>query len=231
MFGPIKAVIFDFDGTLVDTMGSVTRGIGGAIERQLGRPIPVEDLVATFGAAPQDVFRRWLPEAQVKAAMEDWTAFEHALTPADMLPFAGVAEMLEGLKSQQVKLGIFTGRDREGTLKIAKFHKWIPEYFNEKWMVCGDDGLPTKPQPHGLQHLTKTFALDPGEILMVGDHPFDMQAGQAAGLKTAAALWDLPPGKGTDRSRFREAWTRADQTPCDMRLVGPGGLLAWLGTP
>ncbi len=228
MFGPIESVIFDFDGTLVHTMPSVVRGLKSAVELGLGHEVSESELVKTFGAAPQDVLRRWLPEEKISQSYQHWLDFEKSLTAQDMLPFAGVEEMLSQLSAQNLFIGIFTGRDRAGTLKIASHHGWQNKYWNEEKMLCGDDGLPTKPSGAALLFLLEKFQLNPDRCLMVGDHIFDMMAARAAGVKAAAALWDLPPGEGTDRSRFKAAWKKWDEVDVDLRLPEPKALMGWL---
>lgn len=228
MFGPIKAIVFDFDGTLVDTMSSVTRGLSAAVAVGRGEAVPLEELVKSFGAAPQDVLRKWMPPERVPIAFQHWLEFEKTLGPEEMKVFPEVPELLAGLKEKNIPITLFTGRDRGSALKIAKHHGWMGKYFDEAMIVCGDDGLPTKPHPAALHHLLKIFNLKAEETLMVGDHPHDMTAGRAAGCKTAAALWDLPGGMGTERSRFREAWSKWDGVGCDLRLVSPKSLLKWI---
>jgi len=228
MFGPISALVFDFDGTLVDTMGNVKIGIQRGIEHASGIQVEDEALYKTFGAAPQDVFRRWVAPDQVAAAMDFWLAFEAGLTSADIRPFPEVEEMLAYFHNQKFPMAIFTGRDRASTLRIMVAHGWLGKYFTEEKMVCGDDGIPTKPAPDALLKLSKVLGIELPRILMIGDHTHDVRAGQAAGSKTAAALWDLPPGQGTDRSRFREGWVRWDGVDVDVRLTSPMNLVNWL---
>jgi len=229
MFGPIQSVIFDFDGTLVDTMPSVIRGLGAAIEFGTGRKIPQDELLASFGSSPYEVLRKWMPEETVPRCLQLWLDFEKSLGAADITPFAEVEAMLQSLMDNNKFIAIFTGRDRAGTLKIARAHGWVGRFFTEEHLACGDDGHPAKPKPDGILKLVEKFALNKDETLMVGDHVYDMMAGRSAGVKTAAALWDLPPGKGTQRSRFREAWTKWDKVDCDLRLASPQSLMGWLG--
>jgi pyrophosphatase PpaX len=230
MFGPISNVVFDFDGTLVDTMPSVIKGLGGAIEKILGRKIPVDELLRSFGPAPQEVIRKWVPEEKVEEAFSHWVASERANGLDQCKPFIGAEALLAGLQEAQIGMGIFTGRDREGTLRIAEAQGWMGKFFVESDMVCGDDGYAAKPQPDALLALLKRKNWGAAATLMVGDHPYDMMAGKAAFTKTAAALWDLPVGQGTYRSRFKESWNRWDGVDCDLRLSSPLSLLEWFKT-
>ena len=229
MFGPIRSVIFDFDGTLVNSMPSVIKGLGEAVTHGSGKVVPTDELVKSFGPAPLDVLRLWVPAEKVESAYQHWINFERSLGPEHCVVFPGAAEMLKVLRERGLQLGVFTGRDRAGTLRIMQHHGWKDTYFSEATMACGDDGLPTKPNPDSLVHLMKKMNLDPATTLMVGDHPYDAMAGRAAGTKTAAALWDLPASSKSERARFRDGWKKWDNVPCDLRLESPGSLVEWLG--
>lgn len=228
MFGPIETVIFDFDGTLVNTMPSVIKGLQEAVAVGSGKSVPVHDLVMTFGPAPLDVLRKWVPEERLMESFQHWIQFEKQAGPEDLRPFEGVPEMLEALKKGPYVLGIFTGRDREGTLRILKHNGWLGKYFTEATIVCGDDGFPPKPQPDSLNHLLTRMQSDPKTTLMVGDHPYDMMAGRAAGTRTAAALWDAPTVTKSHRAAYREGWKKWDNVPCDLRMEKPLSLIEWL---
>lgn len=227
MFGPISSVVFDFDGTLVDTMPSVIRGLGEAVRVGTGRNIDAQELLRSFGPAPRDVLRRWMPAERVPAALQHWLDFQAALPPSALAPFPGIPEMLEALRTHGVRIAIFTGRDRASTEAILRAHGWWETYFKTDTILAGDDGLPTKPRPEGLSALLERLSFTPAQTLMVGDHPYDMQAGHAAGCKTAAALWDLPVGQGSQRSRFKEAWSKWDTVEVDLRLITPGSIAEW----
>jgi pyrophosphatase PpaX len=224
MIGPIKNIVFDFDGTLVDTMPSVIAGLTEAVRVGTGKVVSKNELVATFGGSPLTVLRHWMPEERVSEAFQAWIDFENASGPESMVPFEGVETLLKTLKKNQINIGIFTGRDRPGTVRIAKAHNWIDSFFSEECLVCGDDGFPAKPSGEALKYLLQKKNWAPSETLMVGDHPYDMQAGREAKTKVAAALWDMPKSGGTQRSRFKEAWQKWDSVDTDLRLDEPMSL-------
>ena len=228
MFGPIRTIVFDFDGTLVNTMPSVIRGLKYAIQSSTGRDIPVDELEKTFGAPPLVILNHWVGPELVLAAGKAWLDFEMGLDPSDIAPFEGVPEMLSTLHKRGVQMAILTGRDRASTLRILNAHKWFGGIFEESRVIAGDDPFAAKPSSAGLLELIRRLGAAPESTLMVGDHDYDMQAGRAAGTKTGAVLWDLPRGQGTFRSRFRAAWQRWTRQDCDVRLATPASLAEWV---
>lgn len=230
MFRPVKAVIFDMDGTLLDSMPSALRGLKESIELGLGSPIGDEDLHSTLGLAPADIIRHWIPEGgeRFEKAMAYWNQFHAALQRHDFIPFAGIPELLEYLKSKSIPIAVLTGRDREGALGFLETWGWMDKYFTEDHVIGGDElHVKPKPSPEGIFHLAKVMGVDAKEVLMVGDGRADMLAGAGAGALTAGVLWDFPPGPEPRRLKFKRLWERFDGLPCDMRLESPSSLIAW----
>jgi pyrophosphatase PpaX len=229
MFGPILTYIFDFDGTLVNSMASVVKGLQNAIEVGSGRVVSERDLIATFGVAPLAILQKWVADPdRVEMAWQAWLEFERTSGAAAFEPFEGVTDLLAEIHSRGLKMGVFTGRDRASTLRILRHHGWLNRYFTETSIICGDDGFPTKPKPEALQELMRRLGANPTTTLMTGDHEYDMQAGRAAGTKVAAALWDLPQGRASRRASYKEAWSKWDAVSLDLRLESPRSLVEWL---
>jgi phosphoglycolate phosphatase len=231
MFGPAKAIIFDMDGTLLDSMPSALRGLKEAVEVGLGHAIGDEELHKTLGMAPADIIRTWIPSEPVAydRALAYWNKFHAALTSQDYIPFFGIPELLTYLKGKDIPFALLTGRDRFGTLGFLNELGWMDTFFTEERIIAGDElHVRPKPSPEGVVHLAKVMGVEPKDVLMVGDGRADMLAGSAAGAMTAGVLWDFPPGPEPRRLKFKRLWERFDGLPCDMRLENPGALIAWL---
>jgi phosphoglycolate phosphatase-like HAD superfamily hydrolase len=229
MFGPIESVAFDFDGTLVNTMTSVARGMQKAVLAVTGKTVELDELAKTFGPAPRGVLAQWVPADRLDEALGVWLDFDGSLDKDAHEIFSGVSEMLEDLLRLKISIGLFTGRDRAGTLRILNNLQWTNRFFSEKDLVCGDDGFKAKPSGEGLLHLVKMKNWTCSKTLMVGDHKHDMMAGREAKCKTAVALWDQTFFHGTtNRGRFRESWQHWDaEQSVDLRLATPDSLAAW----
>lgn len=228
MFGPFKNIIFDLDGTLISSMRTAIKGILDSIEEGSGKKIDPQLL--PLGRTPHMIIRDFVPEAHWEKALNYWENFELNIYE-NIEIFEGVEEMLNTLKEKNVFMTIYTGRDRLGTTRILEHKKWIPQFFNEDLIRCGDDPTGHKPSPLPIEDLCKKYNLVKKETLMIGDHPVDAVAAKAAGVCFGAALWDLPGNeKQSFRSRYSEAWKRWDGLDLQLKLPTPLSLKEYFTT-
>lgn len=228
MFGPIRFIVFDLDGTLVDTMTHVIDSIVYAAKTVRGDEISREEVVREFVPSTEVILAKWFVSDEEKVrAVQAWKSYQpDGFSWAQVFP--GVEELLAALHSSGIQLALFTGRGRESALGILKEHGWLDKYFTEETIVCGDDGFGAKPSGEGIVHLLKAFDGEKKEVLVVGDHLHDLEAGRDAGIRTAAAMWDTSMAVGlNDRAKFKNQWSEMSEDLCDLRLSDPAGLLAW----
>jgi HAD superfamily hydrolase (TIGR01549 family) len=228
MFGPIKNVIFDLDGTLISSMKTAIKGILDSIESASGKKVDPELL--PLGRTPHMIIRDFVPESQWQVAFDYWEDFELNIY-ANIEVFEGSAELLDFLKKENIFMAIYTGRDRLGTTRILEHKKWIPNYFNEDLLRCGDDPTGHKPSPYPIEDLCEKYSLNKLETLMVGDNQVDAAAAKAAGVIFGAALWDLPGNENQSfRARYSESWKKWDNVAVDLRLNSPLSLKEYFQT-
>ena len=170
---PTEAVVFDLDGTLVDSLPLVLQAISYAIE-PFGPLRPTMEIFARLGGPPERFMPGLLNDPRdtpaALARMEKFHDENHHL----ILPFTGVHGMLEKLCHRDVPLAIWTGRDRE-TTDVLLEHHGLTTYFDT--VVCGDD-LPThKPDAEGLREILLRVAVRPAHALFVGDADVDVLGG------------------------------------------------------
>jgi len=172
-------VIFDLDGTLVDSLPLVLRAFAHALEPFGSRP--TMEIFARLGGPPKRIFPTLLDDVRhVPAALERLQAFnrehDHLIRP-----FEGVSIALEQLRARGALLALWTGRDRTTTDWLLREHR-LTDFFST--VVCGDD-LPThKPDPEGLREILRRLKLDADEALLVGDADVDVLGGVACGIDT-----------------------------------------------
>jgi phosphoglycolate phosphatase-like HAD superfamily hydrolase len=230
MFGPLKAVVFDLDGTLVNSMGGVMEGFRIAVAKKTGAPIDEMLFQSLLGADPLKIFKGLFPQrepAWAEELYEQWLEIEKENAKTWHQKFEGSQELLHGLRNEKIPFGLFTGRDQKSATIILESLNWWNEFFSNENSVFGDQLENPKPSGDGLRLLMDKFSWEPQHTLYVGDHPKDIQAGRDAGCRTAAVVWNFNEEEGiTPRMRFRNAWSKWDslENP-DLRLDHPLSLL------
>lgn len=194
---PYAAIIFDLDGTLANTIPTVTRLYSRVLRQYTGRQWTLAELLQYFGPPEDIIFERITNDKTLSATM---LAEYYRLCDAhgaEFKAFAGITEVLDTLRTAGVRLGVFTSGVTEAAL-IRLRHAGLRDFFEA--VIGGDQVTNYKPHPEGLQRLLDQFKVEPQAALFIGDSPLDIQAGRAAGVTTAGVLW----GTGT-----REALTAA----------------------
>lgn len=177
---PTSAVVFDLDGTLVDSLPLVLSAIAHAIE-PFGPMRPTMEIFARLGGPPERFMPGLLDDprnvAEALTRMETYHHANHHL----ISPFEDVAAMLGQLRARNIACAIWTGRDRESTNWLLAHHN-LASYFD--MVLCGDD-LPThKPDPAGLLAILRHLAIPAGETVFVGDADVDVLGGSACEVDT-----------------------------------------------
>ena len=176
---PTRAVVFDLDGTLLNSLPLVLRAFSHALEPFGGKP--TMEMFAHFGGPPEKIFQGLVSHARdVPAALTRLHEFHrdhHHLIE----PFPGAKAMLGELRSRGVALAVWTGRDRASAEHLFTLHG-LGEFFTE--VVCGDDLSSHKPDPAGLCEILSRLGLNAHEALYLGDADVDVTGGAGAGVDT-----------------------------------------------
>jgi phosphoglycolate phosphatase-like HAD superfamily hydrolase len=183
----LKGIVFDLDGTLVDSLGTTFEAFNHAIVGSGGAKHTPSEIMAHFGTGESQIFAKILGEE--KAASAYVLAREYMDRNLDRVPLhQGVGDLLEKFKSADIPISIFTGRSWETTHMILKHHSLLDRFIT---VVANDHVGQPKPSPEGLLLALSRMALLPHEVFFIGDSPVDILAGKSAGSPSIAALWDL----------------------------------------
>jgi HAD superfamily hydrolase (TIGR01509 family) len=208
----VRAVIFDLDGTLIDSMPLVLRAFAHALAPF--RPdLDENGIFLRLGGPPARTFLELTGDEEKAAeALRRYDAFGFG-NGALVAPFAGMRVFLERLRGNGLKLAIWTGRDRHTTEAIFKAHD-LAGFFSA--VVCGDDLDTHKPHPAGLREIMKQLGLRPDEALYAGDADADVLGGAEAGVRTVL----ITHGREVDTAIRLRAWGVVDTPEQAYLLLG-----------
>lgn len=174
-----RAVVFDLDGTLIDSLPLVLAAITHAIEPFGGRA--THEIFASLGGPPERFLSNLVGDARhVPAALARLESY-HRENAHLMRPYEGAVATLEQLHATGISLALWTGRDRVSTDELLRENR-MDGFFSA--VVCGDDLASHKPDPEGLQAVLQRVGVAPAEALFVGDADVDVLGGAAAGVDT-----------------------------------------------
>lgn len=184
-----RAVIFDLDGTLIDSKEIMRRAYFTAHEEVLGGEHPAppfSEYCKYLGCSFPEIMRRMgLPAERMHSVF----VRESTRMLGEIQLFDGVLKMLHDLEAAAIPLAVATGKDQARTMKILE-HLGIAGHFS---MVVGSDLVARpKPAPDMAQLIASRLNLDPSTTLFLGDAIADIQCGRAAGMVSALATWDAP---------------------------------------
>ncbi len=181
----IKGVIFDLDGTLIDSYPLTTMAFKKVLKKWGNVELTDDEIYLSFGPPEKVIFRRYVGDENLEKCYLDYVKiFEE--NSGEIKVFEGIMEVLSELKKLEFPMGIFTGRGRELSLKLLEL-KELSRFVKE--LVSSEDVPNPKPYPDGVQEVCRRLDLKPSECLHVGDSFMDIISGKRAGAITAGALW------------------------------------------
>ncbi len=179
----LKAVIFDFDGTIGDTLGLCIEAFKKVIEPLTHRTYTAEEVMATFGPNEEGTIRNVVPEhyeEALKGYIREYSVL-HNNYPG---PFPGIIDILNYLKKRGCIIALVTGKGKMSCDISLKYYK-MQDTFD--WIETGSPLGPCKPT--GIRRVLDHFQLLPKEAVYVGDVPSDITASREVGIPIISAAW------------------------------------------
>jgi phosphoglycolate phosphatase len=187
-----KAVLFDLDGTLLNTIEDLTDSMNAALAK-MGLPgRSVEECKQLVGDGLETFVRRALPpdvcdSPEAMAKLKDLMRAEYNLRKAAKTkPYEGIYELLDALNRRGISMAVLSNKPHDSTLAVMK--KYFPRW-EFRPIFGARDGIQVKPDPSGALEIARVLGLKPDEIAFVGDTNTDMQTANAAGMFAVGALW------------------------------------------
>jgi len=189
----IQAVVFDWDGTLMDSKSALIASYHQATIEVLGEPFPtrhedIEQIVQLRAKESFSIIAKGDEELYDKVAAAFHEAYKANAETTQ--PFPGTMEMLRELKAQGVKIGIATSKARM-RMDLEGVRTGINDLVD--FAITGDDVTNAKPHPEAVASSIQGLGCDPARTLYVGDGPNDVIAGKGAGAITVGVSFGFHP--------------------------------------
>ncbi|WP_044892974.1 pyrophosphatase PpaX [Bacillus alveayuensis] len=183
----INTILFDLDGTLIDTNELIIQSFLHTLEKYYPNQYKREDVLAFIGPPLYDTFVA-MDKERVQEMIDTYRAFNHEKHDELVKEYETVYETVETLHEKGFKLGIVTTKVRSTVLMGLKLTK-LDRFFD--CIVALDDVERAKPDPEPIFKALSILQSSPQETIMVGDNYHDILAGKNAGTKTAGVAWTI----------------------------------------
>jgi phosphoglycolate phosphatase len=180
-----ELLIFDWDGTLSDSIGRIVEAMRTAADLA-GRPVR-DDLAikGIIGLGLPEAIRTLYPDITANDLIDFRQRYADSYMAMDVEPsrlFDGVRESLEAFRAEGYRMAVATGKARRGLDRVLKAHGWM-EYFDA---TRAADETASKPDPLMLNEILQHCGVAPEKALMVGDASFDLLMARNAGMDSVA---------------------------------------------
>ncbi|MEE9206988.1 MAG: HAD-IA family hydrolase [Gemmatimonadota bacterium] len=189
MLRDFSTVLFDLDGTLIDSTDLILASYRHTMREHLGQNPPDYKWLETIGRPLRVQLEDFASDsAEAEAMMATYRAHNHEVHDDLVRPFQGIRGVLDDLRSNGAVLGIVTSKHALGTELGLRACELESDWFGT--IVTSDSVEEYKPHPRPVLAALEDLGVPPGEdVLFIGDSVHDMRSGRAAGVSTGAAVW------------------------------------------
>jgi pyrophosphatase PpaX len=184
-------VLFDFDGTVVDSGGIILASMRHATRTVLAREYSDEELMASVGGPGLDAQMVAIAPEHAEELVRVYREHNESIHD-ELKAFAGMEDVLRTLRAEGRRIGMVTAKRRK-TVALAFEYLPLAPYFET--IVAGEDTERHKPEPAPLLLALDRFSAVPADAAYVGDSPYDMRAAKAAGVAAIGVTWGRIHGR------------------------------------
>ncbi len=215
---PIALVVFDLDGTLVDSERDLVESTNEMLSTYGAAPLAPPIVAGMVGDGARELVRRALAASGLDPERPEALGRFREIYDRRLLvhtrPYPGVPHVVRTLGERGVRLAVLTNKPEAPARTILDALALAPSFAD---VIGGDSGFPRKPDPASLHHLMRRAGCAPDETVVVGDSRIDVETGRNAGVQVCVALY----GFGRHRGPLDLAGTEwlADRPEAIARLV------------
>jgi 2-phosphoglycolate phosphatase len=213
----IKAVLFDLDGTLLDSAPDLIATLNHLRAGLNLAAMPEDDLRHFVSRGATGLIRAGMPPCDEETLLKWKEAFIDHYKDNSFIqsrPFDGVEELLAELRDREIPWGVVTNKMEFLCVPILEKVGWLPSLSA---LICGDTVSSSRPHPGPVLEACQSLGIEPGDALMVGDDLRDVKAGTLAGCQTAFALYG-----------YADKESRSELTDATSLIGAPGEVLGIL---
>ena len=189
----MQLAIFDLDGTLLETLGTLAHHCNHILQKHGFAPHSKEEYCYFLGEGSRRLIEKALPEGtpqkMVDAVLEEYNTYYREHLIGTTTPYEGIVPLLQTWKGKGRRLAVLSNKPHPLTVQLIEH--FFPGMFD---VVFGQrEGVPRKPDPAGALEIMNLLSVPSSETIYLGDTSTDMLTGKACGAYTVGVLWGFRP--------------------------------------
>lgn len=184
-----KGIIFDMDGTVIDTNDLIIRCLKESVQTHLGYTPSTQDLHPILGK-PLQIQTAFFSEQKGPEMEADYRVCYRKGRDAETTLFPGIDELLEALHAEGLRMAVLSNKGSHG-VRHALQRFQLERYFDP--VITMDDVINRKPHPEGLFRILEQWGVEPAEALLIGDSANDILCANQAGVASMLVDWTILP--------------------------------------
>ncbi|MGQ9842291.1 MAG: HAD family hydrolase [Spirochaetota bacterium] len=190
----IKGVIFDLDGTLLDTIADLAYSVNSVLARHGCQEHSIEAYKQFIGDGMTMLMKRAVGDARSDDEIEKLVCelkVEYAKNwKRETRPYPGIHELLQELSHKNIKISVFSNKSHAFTIAMVHYYFTAIAFS----VILGlQDSIPRKPDPYGALFIARDMEIEPSQIAMIGDSATDIQMAHMCGMYSIAVGWGYRP--------------------------------------
>ncbi|MBW7477668.1 HAD-IA family hydrolase [Paenibacillus oenotherae] len=190
MITDIRTILFDLDGTILDTNDLIIESFIQSLQDIVPQPFGREDIIPSMGQPLPVQMQLFSGQEEVSHLVAMYREINLRLHDDYVKPFPGVQEVLARLHAHGIQIGIVTTKMRLTTERGLRY-AGLYDYVAPQGIITIDDVANPKPHPEPVRLAVEALGADPATTIMVGDSTVDMESAESAGVASVGVAWSL----------------------------------------